>query len=81
MISRELVGAESAKVPKQIRHVIKLFAAENHFSSKVDNFLNLRKVCLRAIAIYRDTVADLRENKGFNQGGDDGGWQFDYLRR
>ena len=75
MISHKLVCAQPAQVPKQIRHVIKLFAAENHFSSKVDNFLNPRKVCLRTIAIYRDTVADLRENKGFNQGGDDGRWQ------
>ena len=72
VIAHELVCAEPAQVLKQIRDVIILFASEYHFSSVVNNFLNPRKVFLRAVAIHRDTVTDLRENKGLNQSGDDG---------
>ena len=70
VIPRELICAKPAQVLKQIRHVVKFPAAENHLGTIVNYFLNPRDVFLGTAAVHRDTVSDLREDEGLDQDGD-----------
>ena len=54
---------------KTVKNMIKLFAAKMIFAPITYNFLNLAKffIEVRTIAVHRDTVTNLRENKSVDQ--------------
>ena len=69
MLPVQLTCSRPAEVLTHVRNVIELAAAGDNAQCKILNFLKALYVILRAIAVDRKAVSDVREDQGINHGG------------